>query len=103
LALQERVEAQVEAFEDTWHRNDSAEGAFDEVIQSGNTDAAEMLRAMRSVTLRNPGVRPNLHFPCTASNGVIYQPIRTDGRVIWKGSEIRCRGPGPSMRHEDHR
>jgi site-specific DNA-methyltransferase (adenine-specific) len=40
--------AQMEAFEDTWHWNKSAERAFDEVIQSGNTDAAEMLRAMRS-------------------------------------------------------
>jgi site-specific DNA-methyltransferase (adenine-specific) len=40
--------AQMEAFEDTWHWNDSAERAFDEVMQSGNSDAAEMLRAMRS-------------------------------------------------------
>jgi site-specific DNA-methyltransferase (adenine-specific) len=40
--------AQMEAFEDTWHWNKAAERAFDEVMQSGNTDAAEMLRAMRS-------------------------------------------------------
>ena len=40
-------QAQIEAFEDTWHWTDSAERAFDEVIRSGNTDAAEMLRAMR--------------------------------------------------------
>ena len=40
--------AQMEAFEDTWHWNETAEKAFDEVMQSGNTDAAEMLRAMRS-------------------------------------------------------
>lgn len=39
--------AQMEAFEDTWHWNESAERAFDEVMQSGNTDASEMLRAMR--------------------------------------------------------
>ncbi len=31
-------------------------------------------RRWQSVTLRNPGVRPNLHFPYTASNGVTYQP-----------------------------
>jgi len=37
--------AQMEAFEDTWHWNEAAEKAFDEVMQSGNTDAAEMLRA----------------------------------------------------------
>src|SRR4051794_32326204 len=44
----EHSKAPIEAFEDTWHWNDSAEQAFDEVIQSGNTDASEMLRAMRS-------------------------------------------------------
>lgn len=43
----EQSKAQIEAFEDTWHWNDSAERAFDEVMQSGSTDAAEMLRAMR--------------------------------------------------------
>lgn len=31
-------------------------------------------RVWRSVTLRNPGRRPNLHFPFTASNGVTYLP-----------------------------
>ncbi len=39
--------AQMEAFEDTWHWNETAERAFDDVMQSGNTDASEMLRAMR--------------------------------------------------------
>jgi len=48
-------EAQIEAFEDTWHWNDSAEDAFDQVMHSGNTDAAEMLRAMRGfVTVHTP-------------------------------------------------
>jgi DNA modification methylase len=31
-------------------------------------------RRWQSVTLRNPGMRPNLHFPYKASNGVTYQP-----------------------------
>jgi site-specific DNA-methyltransferase (adenine-specific) len=44
----EQSQAQIEAFEDTWHWNKSAEEAFDEVMKSGNSDAAEMLRAMRS-------------------------------------------------------
>jgi site-specific DNA-methyltransferase (adenine-specific) len=39
--------AQIEAFDDTWHWNDSAESAFLEVLRSGNGAAAEMLRAMR--------------------------------------------------------
>lgn len=41
-------QAQIEAFEDTWHWGQEAESAFDQVIQSGNTDAADLLRAMRS-------------------------------------------------------
>jgi adenine specific DNA methylase Mod len=39
---------QIEAFEDTWHWNATAEQAFDEVIHSGNTEAANMLNAIRS-------------------------------------------------------
>ncbi len=35
----EQSQAQIEAFEDTWTWNNSAEQAFDEVMQSGNTDA----------------------------------------------------------------
>jgi site-specific DNA-methyltransferase (adenine-specific) len=31
-------------------------------------------RRWQSVTLRNPGQRPNLHFSYTASNGITYQP-----------------------------
>jgi site-specific DNA-methyltransferase (adenine-specific) len=46
-------EAQIEAFEDTWHWNNHAERAFDEVMQSGNADVAEMLRAMRSFLKEN--------------------------------------------------
>lgn len=41
------ADAQIEAFEDTWHWNDKAEDAFDQVMRSGNTAAAELLRAMR--------------------------------------------------------
>jgi site-specific DNA-methyltransferase (adenine-specific) len=40
--------AQIEAFDDTWHWNDSAEEAFGEVIRSENAAAATMLRAIRS-------------------------------------------------------
>ena len=31
-------------------------------------------RRWQSVTLRNPGPRPNLHYPFTASNGITYEP-----------------------------
>jgi site-specific DNA-methyltransferase (adenine-specific) len=40
--------AQIEAFDDTWHWNDSAEAAFGEVVRGGNAAASTMLRAMRS-------------------------------------------------------
>ncbi len=40
-------QAQIEAFEDTWHWGQEAESAFDGVMRSGNTAAADLLRAMR--------------------------------------------------------
>lgn len=43
----EQSAAQIEAFDDTWHWNIKAQEAFDEVMQSGNSDAAEMLRSIR--------------------------------------------------------
>jgi site-specific DNA-methyltransferase (adenine-specific) len=46
-------EAQIEAFEDTWHWNIHAEQAFDETIKSGNTEAASLLMAMRSALGEN--------------------------------------------------
>jgi adenine specific DNA methylase Mod len=41
-------QAQIEAFDGTWHWNDSAERAFDAVLSGGHSDAAIMLKAMRS-------------------------------------------------------
>ncbi len=41
------AEAQVEAFEDTWHWGEHAALAYDEVLRSRNTDAAQLLKAMR--------------------------------------------------------
>jgi site-specific DNA-methyltransferase (adenine-specific) len=40
-------QAQMVAFDDTWHWTDIAEEAFDAVMRSGNGAASEMLRAMR--------------------------------------------------------
>jgi DNA modification methylase len=42
------ADAQIEAFEDTWHWGEQAERAFLEVLDSPYTQAAELLRAMRS-------------------------------------------------------
>jgi len=45
----------------------------DEILEKyPNVDADG--RRWQSVTLRNPGVRPNLHYAFPASNGVTYQP-----------------------------
>ena len=47
----QQSQALIEAFEDTWHWTTGPGGAaeaFEQVIRSGNTNAADMLRAMRS-------------------------------------------------------
>jgi DNA modification methylase len=41
-------EAQIEAFEDTWHWNQDTEVEFDELMRQSNTDLAEMMKALRS-------------------------------------------------------
>src|SRR5579863_4133262 len=41
------ADAQIEAFEDTWHWGEESERAFAEVLDSPHTQAAELLRAMR--------------------------------------------------------
>jgi site-specific DNA-methyltransferase (adenine-specific) len=40
-------QAQIEAFDDTWHWTESAEDAYWQVLNGPNTDAARMLEAMR--------------------------------------------------------
>jgi DNA modification methylase len=49
----QKSKAQIEVFEDTWHWNESAENAFDEVMKSGNSEVAELLRALRSFLKEN--------------------------------------------------
>ena len=54
--------AQIEAFDDTWHWNDSAESAFQEVRRSGNGAAASMLNAMREQTGLGGNLPDPAHF-----------------------------------------
>src|SRR6202165_4528962 len=76
----QQSKAQIEAFEDTWHWNEVAESAFDDVMTSGNSDAAEMLRAMRSFLKENDmmayltmmAVRLLQLHRVLKSNGVLY-------------------------------
>jgi len=55
-----------------WHQpfrtlsDEETKGKFPNSDQDG--------RKWQSVTLRNPSVRPNLHYPYQASNGVTYRP-----------------------------
>lgn len=41
-------QAQIEAFDDTWHWGAEAEGAASQVMRSGNTNVADLFRAIRS-------------------------------------------------------
>jgi site-specific DNA-methyltransferase (adenine-specific) len=106
----ERSQAQIEAFEDTWHWNDSAEKAFDEVM-SGNARLAEVLRALRSFLRENDmmayltmmavrlqemhrALKPTgslyLHCDPTASHYLklildsVFDPDKFLNEVIWK-------------------
>ncbi len=42
-----KSQSQITAFEDTWHWSESSEVAFDEVMRSGRTTVANVLRALR--------------------------------------------------------
>ena len=47
------ADAQITAFEDTWHWNDVAEREFDEILKCSNTDVSELMKALRSFLKRN--------------------------------------------------
>jgi site-specific DNA-methyltransferase (adenine-specific) len=120
----EASQAQIEAFEDTWHWNEAAERAFDDVMQSGNTQAAEMLRALRSFLRDNdmmayiahisvrmlelhrvlkPTGSIYLHCDPTASHylkvmmDAVFSPRNFLNEVIWKrtGTHSSARRWGP--------
>jgi site-specific DNA-methyltransferase (adenine-specific) len=103
--------AQIEAFNDTWHWTDAAEEAFGEVMRSGNGNAAEMLRAMRSFLGENdmmaylammavrllelhrvlkPTGSLYLHCDSTASHylkillDAVFGPRNFKNEIIWK-------------------
>ncbi len=58
----------------TWNQLYRTQTAGDVIKSFPNVDPDG--RRWRSENIRNPGVRPNLHYPYTASNGVTYQPHR---------------------------
>ncbi len=107
----EQSQAQIEAFEDTWHWNESAERAFDEVVTGPHSDASIMLKAMRSALGENdmmaylammavrltelhrvlkPTGSLYLHCDPTASHylktllDAIFDPRQYVNEIIWK-------------------
>src|SRR5438874_1347909 len=44
----QQSEAQITAFEDSWHWGEQAEREFDELLRQPNTDVAEMMKALRA-------------------------------------------------------
>ena len=107
----EQSAAQIEAFDDTWHWNLAAEKAFDEVVQSGNSDAASVIIAIRSFLGENDmmaylammavrlielhrvlKISGSLYLHCdpTASHylkillDAIFGPDRFTGEIVWK-------------------
>src|SRR5215208_112637 len=42
-----KSEAQIEAFEDTWHWNEQAEREFEELLHQPNTNVSAMMQALR--------------------------------------------------------
>ena len=106
-------QAQIEAFEDTWHWGQEAESAFDGVMRSRNTNAADLLRAMRSFLGENdmmaylammaarllelhrvlkPTGSLYLHCDSTASHYLkglldsVFNPENFRSEIIWKRS-----------------
>ena len=121
-----QAEAQIEAFEDTWHWGEQAESAFDEVMQSGHADAAEMLRAMRGFLRENdmmayhdmmavrlielhrvlkPAGSLYLHCDPTASHylrillDAVFGPINFRTEIIWKRSSAHSDTKQGRKRH----
>jgi site-specific DNA-methyltransferase (adenine-specific) len=104
-------QAQIEAFDDTWHWNESAERAFDETMASGHSDASIMLKAMRSALGENdmmaylammavrlielhrvlkPTGSLYLHCDPTASHylkilmDAVFGPLNFRNEIVWK-------------------
>ena len=60
------VKSDAYTWNQVYRKVEDLEAAFPKVDSNG--------RRWRSENMRNPGVRPNLHYPYTATNGVTYQP-----------------------------
>ncbi len=104
-------EAQITAFEDSWHWGDQAEHEFDEILHQSNTDAAEMIQSLRRFLHENdmmaylvmmgnrllelhrvlkPTGSLYLHCDPTASHylkmvlDAIFEPLNFRNEIIWQ-------------------
>ncbi|MGK2899178.1 MAG: DNA methyltransferase [Burkholderiaceae bacterium] len=104
-------EAQITAFEDTWHWGRQDEDEFREILQHANTDVAELMRALRSFLKENDMMAyltamcirllelhrvlkttGSLYLHCdpTASHYLkivldgVFGPERFDSEIIWR-------------------
>ncbi|MGH7091886.1 MAG: site-specific DNA-methyltransferase, partial [Stellaceae bacterium] len=120
------ADAQIEAFEDTWHWGEESERAFAEVRDSTHTQAAELLLAMRSFLGENdvmaylammavrlielhrvlkPTGSLYLHCDPTASHylkillDAIFGPALFRNEIIWKRSDAKGDASGQGARH----
>src|SRR5258708_18132322 len=121
------ADAQIEAFEDTWHWGEQAERAFAEVLASPYTQAAELLRAMRSFLGENdvmaylammavrllelhrvlkPTGSLYLHCDPTASHylkillDTIFGADQFRGEIIWKRTSAHSSANRPGPIHD---
>jgi DNA modification methylase len=106
-------EAQITAFEDSWHWGDQAEHEYDEILQQSNTAAAEMIQSLRRFLRENdmmaylvmmcnrllelhrvlkPTGSLYLHCDPTASHylkmvlDAIFGPVNFQNEITWKRS-----------------
>ena len=99
----EGSQAQIEAFEDTWHWNESAERAFDEVVTGPHSDAGVMQARIRDnepeVDLQPPSdLRPDAAISRHlgelrmgfVNTGVPHLVVRTDDTGVL---DLSSRGP----------
>ncbi|MDB6140536.1 MAG: site-specific DNA-methyltransferase [Verrucomicrobiaceae bacterium] len=106
-----KSEAQITAFEDSWHWGEQAEREFDELLHQSNTAVAQMMRALRAFLGENdmmayltmmanrllelhrvlkPTGSLYLHCDPTASHYLkvvldgVFNPVNFRSEVIWK-------------------
>lgn len=77
----EQSQAQIEAFEDTWHWKAKAEEAFDQAMSSGNTNVAEMVCAMRGFLGENDMMAYLIMMAVRMIE--LHRVLKSTGSIFW--------------------